>query len=69
MEYPGVDEDPIFLEKGVSAGGFGEALAALFGLDSPGLSAGIITHLTSVWQNEYEPWLIRDLSAWRSVYS
>jgi putative transposase len=60
---------PVFLEKGVSTGGFGEALAALFGLDSPGLSAGIITHLTSVWQNEYEPWLIRDLSAWRSVYS
>jgi putative transposase len=60
---------PVFLEKGVSTGGFGEALAALFGLDSPGLSAGIITRLTSVWQNEYEPWLIRDLSAWRSVYS
>ena len=60
---------PVFLEKGASTDGFGEALAALFGLDSPGLSAGIITRLTSVWQNEYEPWLIRDLSAWRSVYS
>jgi hypothetical protein len=57
-----------FRRKG-STGGFGKALAALSGSDSPGLSAGIITRLTSVWQNEYEPWLIRDLSAWRSVYS
>ena len=35
--------------KGISTGGFGEALAALLGRDAPGLSASTISRLKAVW--------------------
>ena len=54
--------------KGISTGDFGEALAAALGSDFPGLSAGTITRLTSVWQDGSESWLKRDLSARRYAY-
>jgi len=54
--------------KGISTGDFGEALAALLGPDAPGLAASTIARLKSVWQDEYEVWLKRDLSARRYVY-
>ena len=54
--------------KGISTGDFGEALAALLGSDAPGLSASTISRLKSIWQDEYDVWLKRDLSARRYVY-
>ena len=54
--------------KGISTGDFGEALAALLGPEAPGLAASTIARLKSVWQDEYEVWLKRDLSARRYVY-
>ena len=54
--------------KGISTGDFTEALAALVGKDAPGLSPSTISRLKSVWQQEYEQWLNRDLSHKRYVY-
>jgi len=54
--------------KGISTGGFGEALAALLGPDAPGLSPTTITRLKMAWADEYERWTRRDLSAKRYVY-
>ena len=54
--------------KGVSTGGFTEALQALLGPDCPGLSASTITRLTSTWQDEQAAWSKRDLSAKQYVY-
>ena len=48
----------------ISTGGFGEALAALLEPKAPGLSASTICRLKAVWQEEYEAWQKRDLSAW-----
>ena len=54
--------------KGVSTGGFGEALAALLGRDAPGLSAGTISRLKAVWQDEHAHWEKRSLAGKRYVY-
>ena len=54
--------------KGISTGDFDEALAALVGKDAPGLSPSTISRLKSVWEQEYEQWLKRDLSRKRYVY-
>jgi transposase-like protein len=54
--------------KGVSTGDFSEALAALLGAGAPGLTASTIGRLKAVWQDEYEAWQKRDLSARRYVY-
>jgi putative transposase len=54
--------------KGVSTGGFSEALQALLGPDCPGLSASTITRLTCTWQDEQAAWSKRDLSAKEYVY-
>ena len=54
--------------KGISTGDFGEALAALLGPDAPGLAASTSARWKSVWQDEYEVWSKRDLSARRYVY-
>jgi Transposase and inactivated derivatives len=48
--------------------GFQEALAALLGKDAPNLSPSVVSRLTSEWQNEYERWQARDLSARHYVY-
>ncbi len=45
-----------------------EALGALLGSDAPNLSPGAITRLTAGWQEEYDRWQRRDLSARRYVY-
>ena len=42
--------------KGISTGGFSEALAALLGRDAPGLSAGTISRLKAIWQEEHAQW-------------
>ncbi len=66
--------------KGISTGGFSEALAALLGRDAPGLSAGTsgcpraISRLKSVWvavlgpQTEHSRWETRSLASKRYVY-
>jgi len=54
--------------KGISTGDFSEALAALVGRDSPGLSASTISRLKSIWQEDLEQWQKRDLCHKRYVY-
>ena len=54
--------------KGVSTGGFGEALAALLGPNCPGLSATSVTRLLATWQDEQAAWSKRDLSDKQYVY-
>ena len=54
--------------KGISTGGFGEALAALLGRDAPGLSPGTISRLKSVWQAEHARWETRNLASKQYVY-
>ena len=60
--------------KGISTGGFAEALAALLGRDAPGLgagfgpSAGTISRLKTVWHAEHTRWETRSLASKRYVY-
>lgn len=59
---------PVLYLRGVSTGDFQEALAALLGTDAPNLSPGVISRLTAGWQEDYDCWQRRDLSARRYVY-
>jgi transposase-like protein len=59
---------PILYLRGVSAGDFQEALAALLGKDAPNLSPSVIARLKADWEVEYARWQRRDLSARRYVY-
>ena len=59
---------PVLYLRGVSAGDFQEALAALLGKDAPNLSPAVIVRLKSEWEDEYRRWQNRDLSARRYVY-
>jgi len=59
---------PILYLRGVSAGDFQEALAALLGKDAPNLSPSVIARLKAEWEVEYGRWQRRDLSARRYVY-
>ncbi len=54
--------------KGISTGGFGEALQALVGPQAAGLSAGTITRLIGVWQKDYADWNRRSLKDKQYVY-
>jgi putative transposase len=54
--------------KGVSTGGYQEALAALLGPDAPGLSASTIVRLKKSWEQEHEAWSKRSLAGKRFVY-
>jgi len=54
--------------KGVSTNDFSDALSALVGKDSPGLSASTISRLKSIWQEDLDKWKKRDLSLKRYVY-
>jgi len=54
--------------RGLSMGDFQEALAAILGTDAPNLSPSVISRLTGEWQQEYDHWQRRDLSARRYVY-
>jgi transposase-like protein len=54
--------------KGISSGGFSEALAALLGRDAPGLSAGAISRLKAIWQEEHARWEKRSVVHKRYVY-
>ncbi len=59
---------PVLYLRGVSTGDFQEALTALLGAEAPNLSPGVISRLTAGWQEDYESWQRRDLSARRYVY-
>ena len=54
--------------KGVSTGGFAEALQALVGSQAAGLSATTITRLMTVWQDEHQRWSRRSLEDKQYVY-
>lgn len=59
---------PVLYLRGVSTGDFQEALTVLLGADAPNLSPGVVSRLTAGWQEEYDRWQRRDLSARRYVY-
>jgi putative transposase len=59
---------PVLYLRGISAGDFQEALAALLGKDAPNLSPSAIARLKSGWEDEYRQWQDRDLSGRHSVY-
>ena len=54
---------PVLYLRGVSTGDSQDALAALLGPDAPNLSPGVISRLTAGWQQDYDRWQRRDLSA------
>ncbi len=54
--------------KGISTGGFNEALQALLGPEARGLSASTITRLKAGWENEQKDWAHRSLSSKQYVY-
>ena len=53
--------------KGVSTGGFEDALGAL-GFDGSGLSATSVVRMKEVWQGEWETWSKRPLAGKQYVY-
>jgi putative transposase len=59
---------PVLYLRGISTGDFQEALSVLLGAEAPNLSPGVISRLTAAWEQEYERWQRRDLSARRYVY-
>lgn len=59
---------PVLYLRGVSMGDLQEALTALLGPDAPNLSPGVMARLIEAWQEEYDRWRRRDLSARRYVY-
>ena len=59
---------PVLYLRGISAGDFQEALAALLGKDAPNLSPAVIARLKGEWEDEYRRWQRRDLSARQYVY-
>lgn len=59
---------PVLYLRGISTGDFQEALAALLGPDAPNLTPNVISRLTAGWQETYDAWQHRDLSARRYVY-
>ena len=54
--------------KGISTGGYQEALAALLGPDAPGLSPSTIVRLKKIWEQEHVAWRSRSLAGKRFVY-
>jgi putative transposase len=54
--------------KGISTSDFGEALAALVGPESKGLSASTIVRLKGVWEEEFQEWTKRSLEGKKYVY-
>ena len=59
---------PYLYLKGISTGGFQEALSALLGPECPGLSPTTIVRLKAVWEQEYGQWSKRSLEGKEYVY-
>jgi transposase-like protein len=53
---------PFLYLKGISAGDFGEASAALVGENAKGFSQPVVSRLKTKWKEEYDSWRGRDLS-------
>lgn len=54
--------------KGISTGGFSDALVSLLGKNAPGLSATTITRLKKSWEEDYKIWNERSLERQQYVY-
>lgn len=66
---PSVDNlIPVLYLKGISTGDFAKALEAILGESASGLSATNIVRLKRQWEQDYQQWSKRDLSANRYVY-
>ena len=59
---------PVLYLKGISTSEFPQALQAILGEGVRGLSPANIVRLKQVWEQEYQSWSKRDLSARRYVY-
>jgi putative transposase len=59
---------PVLYLRGISAGDFQEVLASLLGKDAPNLSPAVVARLKGEWEEEFQRWQKRDLSARRYVY-
>jgi transposase-like protein len=60
---------PYLYLKGISTGDFSDALSSLVGQDARGLSAGTISRLKQVWEQEHDQWRQRDLSDKHYAYT
>ena len=54
---------PVLYLKGISSGDFQEALSAIMGEDAPNLSPSVLSRLKTGWEDQYDTWIRRDLSA------
>jgi len=54
--------------RGVSTGDMQPALEALVGEEAKGLSASVVTRLTTRWRDEHQEWCKRDLAGKEYVY-
>ncbi len=59
---------PALYLRGISTGDFKDVLAALLGPDAPNLSPQTIRRLKAGWQDDWEKWKKRDLSARNYLY-
>ena len=59
---------PLLYLKGISVNDFAEALKPLLGDAAKNLSAGVISRLKAVWEEEYNTWRRRDLNGKKYVY-
>jgi len=59
---------PVLYLRGISSGDLQEALSALLGKDAPNVSPSVLARLKAGWQEEFERWSKRDLSARSYVY-
>jgi transposase-like protein len=59
---------PALYLRGISTGDFQEALSAILGSDAPNLTPSVVSRLTAGWQEDYDRWQSRDLSARHYVY-
>jgi putative transposase len=62
------DAIPWLYLKGISTGGFSEALQGLFGIEAKGLSANTVTRLKAAWEEEHRAWSKRSLKGKHYVY-
>jgi putative transposase len=54
---------PVLYLKGISTGDFQEAMSAIMGADAPNLSPSVLSRLKAGWEEQYDVWIRRDLSA------
>ena len=54
--------------KGISTGGFQEALEVILGKGAPVLSSATVSRLKSSWYEDWKAWIQRDLSQSHYVY-